>query len=123
MASALQRLQQFTSAWSKPAAVMPRNPAYTRVRVQTQEDFERLYPLVLRYSQRPEEAASVTEFVFQAEFKQERYFLCPNMSRVDEFKLREDQRSVSEEDPAIINAVDHLDLEGDVKQDWVSGVR
>ncbi|KAI0816135.1 hypothetical protein GGR55DRAFT_685794 [Xylaria sp. FL0064] len=90
---------------------------YTRIRVHTDDDFERLYPLILDYIREPELALSVKEFVFRCHLPYSS-FSTTGQTQLDALHAAENSRDISQEH-SIFQKVTDLGIEGLERSRWV----
>jgi hypothetical protein len=83
--------------------------------VRTEEDIERLYTLIMEYLEHPERAATVKEFVFRCDIREEMYL--SGSHHAEPWKDAERNRDVSQANP-MYEAVQCLDL-GEQQDDFV----
>lgn len=86
----------------------------TRIRVREQEDFQRLYSLILEYADHPERSEHVREFVFRCPLDMGYYY--PKTTQ--DGKPYEDTRDVSDE-KTMRNVIQHLSLPQSEEGQWV----
>ncbi|KAI3318821.1 hypothetical protein HD806DRAFT_303628 [Xylariaceae sp. AK1471] len=90
---------------------------YTRIRVHDEDDFKRLYPLILNYIKEPELALSVKEFVFRSHLRQHEVYL-RKTERPEILRTEENTRDISQEH-SISQLVTDLGIGGSEKADWI----
>ncbi|KAI8949620.1 hypothetical protein F4801DRAFT_552734 [Xylaria longipes] len=90
---------------------------YTRIRVHNEDDFRRLYPLILDYIREPELASSVKEFVFRSHLPLHATYF-GNRDRLAAERAEELSRDISQEH-SISRLVTDLGIEEPEKSDWV----
>ena len=106
-------LRPLSWLWSTPKTGLP---TYTRIRIQEQKDFTRLYDLIIDFHQHPEHADTVQEVVFRAPVRRERYLTCT--TRPDAWKARENTRDTSGE-KQMYDAIQILGLGQKEQDEWV----
>lgn len=89
-------------------------PLFERIRVREQEDFHRLYSLILEYTDHPERAEHVTEIVFRTPLPIDYHYT----KYSEDGQPREDLRDVSKES-AVRRAIRHLNLSPEDEMKWV----
>ncbi|KAI1133495.1 hypothetical protein F5Y10DRAFT_69 [Nemania abortiva] len=90
---------------------------YTRVRVHDENDFKRLYPLILDYVREPELALSVKEFVFRCHLPYHELYL-RKTNRPEALRAEENARDISQEH-TISQLVTGLGLQEKERPDWI----
>ncbi|KAI0476872.1 hypothetical protein F4859DRAFT_514204 [Xylaria cf. heliscus] len=90
---------------------------YTRIRIQDEDDFKRLYPLILDYIREPELASCAKEFVFRSHLPWHESYLSKSERR-EVLRAEENARDISQEH-SIAQLVTDLGLEESEKPDWI----
>ncbi|KAI1356184.1 hypothetical protein F5Y01DRAFT_268809 [Xylaria sp. FL0043] len=90
---------------------------YTRIRVHNDDDFQRLYPLILDYIREPELALSVKEFVFRCHLPHSLISMI-GQAQLDALHAAENARDISQEH-SIFQKVTDLGIEGLERSRWV----
>ncbi|KAJ3563207.1 hypothetical protein NPX13_g8282 [Xylaria arbuscula] len=88
---------------------------YTRIRVQNQDDINRLFPLIVDYIREPALASSVEEFVFRCYLPYRPYIRDKN--RHDNLTSLENARDISQEHEILQVLID-LGLEEPERSEW-----
>ncbi|KAI1272389.1 hypothetical protein F5Y07DRAFT_392033 [Xylaria sp. FL0933] len=93
---------------------------YTRIRVHNDDDFQRLYPLILDYIREPELALSVKEFVFRCHLPHSLISMI-GQPQLDALHAAENARDISQEH-LIFQKVTDLGIEGLERSRWVKAL-
>ncbi|KAI1424008.1 hypothetical protein F5Y12DRAFT_754284 [Xylaria sp. FL1777] len=90
---------------------------YTRIRIHEEDDFQKLYPLILDYIREPELASSVKEFVFRCHLPWHESYL-RKTNRPEVLRAEENARDISQEH-VISQVVTDLGLEESERPEWI----
>ncbi|KAI0109623.1 hypothetical protein GGR51DRAFT_101705 [Nemania sp. FL0031] len=90
---------------------------YTRIRIQHEDDIDKLYPLILDYIREPELASSVKEFIFRLPLPTREGYLVKT-DRPEVLRADEKNRDISQEH-IISQLVTDLGLQEVEKPDWI----
>ncbi|KAI1154900.1 hypothetical protein F4825DRAFT_410259 [Nemania diffusa] len=90
---------------------------YTRIRIHDEDDFKKLYPLIMDYIRDPGLASSVKEFVFRSHLRRHELYL-RKTNRPEVLRAEENARDISQEH-SIAQLVTSLGIEESKKSEWV----